>query len=247
MRVAVAPTKFAPGVAAPGERWPKWTPEMGEPSYDWRSSPGSPQNTRGVVPAHHVVELALALERRYPTDAHLVTYYLVGPDGLPLASQPRLKKTGLSWVLDQGFTVEHDLLMVDVDNPGHCEWNDDLRARFDELLERCPPLQSAGVYLTRAGYRILQELDEPVPAGDGEGQAECYLASWIDELADHGIFADGSCVDWTRLFRLPHVRRGPVAFVSPLVDLGNLRPKRIHPKAHAGARSRRAELGSRAA
>ena len=53
---------------------------------------------------------------------------------------------------------------------------------------------------------------------------------------------DMSCRDFTRLFRLPHVRRAGRAFESPLVDLSRMRPRadiRPHPKAQPGGAGHR--------
>ena len=219
-RVAVAPTKFAVGVEAPGYR---------DHTYDWRSQT---DNSRGVRATFKLAPLAAALERTYTTDAHLVSYYIVDRVGRVLPEQPRVNKGGLSWLLEQGYAVEHELLFCDVDNPLHGEWDDRQRAAFDELWATAAPLQTTGVYLTRHGYRLIQPLDEPVSASE----AERYLASWLDELSDHGITPDTACVDWTRLFRLPHVRRGPVAYRSPFVDLSRLSPRRIVPKDLPGPR-----------
>ncbi len=240
--VAVAPTKFNRGVAPPGAV--TTIDGVTAPhTYDWRGELGSTANTARVRPAFRVAPLAEALERVYRSDAHMVTYYVVGRDGRPLEQQPRVNKAGLGWVLEQGYTLEHDLLMVDVDNPLHREWTPALRARLDELLANAAVLRTAGIYLTRAGYRLIQPLDEPVVASE----VERYLASWIGELAAEGIEVDSSCVDWTRLFRLPHVQRGPVAYRSPLVDLSRMVPRRIVPKGSAGPSGRRVAERSAAA
>lgn len=235
VRVTVAATKFFVGVAPPGKPRAKDTVPR---TYDWRYAPDSPENTAPVLAGHRLTSLADALAGRYRSDAHMGSYYVVDPNGRPLAEQPRICKDGLAWVLDQGFTVEHDLIYVDVDNPLHGEWTEPLRERFDELWATARVLQTTGVYLTRSGYRLMQALDEPVHAG--EHASERYLDAWIDELADHGIHADKSCVDWTRLMRLPHVRRGPATYVSPLVDLSRMTPRKLSPKAPAGRPSRSA-------
>lgn len=237
LRVAVVPAKFGYGVEAPGTV-KKIRGVDGPHTYDWRAH--GEANTARVTDNFVVQPLVEALERRYRTDAHMVSYYVLDPNGRPLERQPRINKGGLAWVLGQGYRVEHDLLYVDVDNPQHLEWTDALRARFDELWAHSPVLKTTGVYLTRSGYRLLQPLDEPVHAG--EDAVERYLAAWIDELADHGITADHSCIDWTRLMRLPHVRRGPVNYTSPLVDMSRLEPRSLTPKAPAGLSSRCAGL-----
>ncbi len=222
IRVAVAPHARNRGVEAPRFR---------DRTYDWRRDAGGADNDAKIRAAYQVIELGAALERAYDTDAHLVTYTLAGRNGRALKRQPRINKGGLAWLLEQGYTLTVDALFADVDNPGHKGWDRRLRARFDEQLATLDVLSTCGVYLTRAGYRLIQPLDEPVVVPD----VERYLWSWLDELATAGVAADTSCKDWTRHFRLPHVRRGLVQFESPLVDLSRMQPRVVCPKASPGA------------
>lgn len=225
-RVAVADTKFGRGVAPPGTLARYGREKKPRPhTFDWREEPGSDANSAGVRADMRVTTLEDALHRTYRSDAHMVSYVLVQPDGTLAERQPRVRKIGLPWMLEQGYHLEHDVIYADVDNPMHQAWTPRLRERFDELWASAEVLDTAGVYLTRSGYRLIQPLDEPIVSSD----LERYLAAWLDELAEAGIHADPACVDWTRMMRLPHVRRGS-QYESPLVDLSRLFPRLIVPK-----------------
>ncbi len=152
-----------------------------------------------------------ALTRVWATDAHLVTYVVEGD----AERQPRLRKE--SWTR-YGIPVSVGVLMVDVDNPGHREW---------EPGESVGAPEGAGIYLTRAGYRLVQPLTALVPPP----VAERMLATWIAELRGMGVAVDERCRDWTRHFRLPHVVRDRKPYRSPLVDLTGMRPRSIAPMA----------------
>jgi len=213
--VAVAPGTFYRGVDAPGYK---------ERTYDWRAR--GEANTAAVRPAYEVMPLSRALVAVYTTDAHLVTYVL-SRDHVPLTRQPRMNKRGLAWLLlEQGFEIFCDSLFCDVDLPGHGEWTPALRAQLDEQLAELEVLSTCGLYLTQHGYRLIQPLDEPV----APPSVERYLASWLAELEAAGVTPDPHCRDWTRHYRLPHVRRGGRAYRSPLVVLERMQPRAISPK-----------------
>lgn len=207
VRIAVAASKFVPGVKGAEDNW-------------------RAPNPRRVRARYEVLELCEALERTYPADAHLVTYLVRGPDGLPLDWQPRVNKAGLEHVLRFGFTVDVGVLFCDADNPGHAAWTPEgLRAARDawERWAEVPALATLGVYFTKNGYRLIQPLDAPVPPD----KAERLLKAWLATLAQEGLPVDESCKDWTRHFRLPHVKRDGVPARSPFVDLDRMRPVRL--------------------
>ena len=172
---------------------------------------------RAVADAYEVMDLREALERQYETDAHLVTYVVDGA-----TRQPRINKPGLPY-FDR--PVHTTTFMCDVDNPGHAEWNDALRAEAARQWDTVPELASCGVYHTLHGRRIVQPLTDPIPAA----RAEPYLRRWLLALESAGIPVDWSCRDWTRHFRLPHVRRGGRFLLSPLVALDRMRPIALDP------------------
>lgn len=240
IRVAVAPGKFARGVEAPGTPWRTHDPAVhGHPTYDWRAEPGSEANTARVVPDFEVLPLEAALARRYDTDAHLVTYVLHDrATGAPVRRQPRVNKGGIAWLTAEGLDADCEVLFCDVDNPGHADWTAALRAELDRQLAELPVLATCGVYLTAHGYRLVQPLDEPV----GVGEVERYIDAWLDELEAAGVAADTHCRDWTRHYRLPHVRRGGRETSSPIVSLERMRPRVISPKYDPGGPRRGPEV-----
>ena len=223
MRFAVAKSKLSPGVDAPGVRWAQWDPKLGEPAYDWREKPHSAGNTRGIRCSYRAGDGDALLER-HNSDAHLVPYYLVDPDGAVLARQPRIKKGGLSWVLSLGYAVEVDTLFADIDNPGHSDWTARGLDDFQRKLESIEVLQTCGHYTTGHGARLFQELDEPAPAAD----AERYLHAWLSELEAAGIGVDWGCRDWTRHFRLPFVHRNGMPTTPALISVATT-PRTIRP------------------
>jgi hypothetical protein len=172
---------------------------------------------RAVADAYEVIDLRDALDRHYDTDAHLVTYVVDGA-----ARQPRINKAGLPYFDRPVYTTT---FMCDVDNPGHAEWDDALRDEAARQWDAVPELATCGVYHTLHGRRIVQPLADPIPAA----RAEPYLRRWLLELESAGVPVDWSCRDWTRHFRLPHVRRGGRFMRSPLVMLERMRPIPLEP------------------
>lgn len=195
MLIAVAPNKLSRGVETAAD--------------DWRT-----KNARKVRATYTTVELEPALAKWWLTDAHFVTYIVRDPFGLPLGQQPRINKVGLTYVEAEGFTVDVSVLVCDVDNPGHAEWDDVLRGRAIEQHTSLPILETTGVYATKHGRRILQPIATPIPARD----AEPYIERWLGELEAVGVAVDWSCRDWTRHFRLPHVQRNGMPYRSPWVE-----------------------------
>jgi hypothetical protein len=205
--VAVATDKFCPGT---------------DPDNDWRDETPRRKRARAAL---RVVDLLEALGAEYDSDAHLVTYVVSGPDGLPLARQPRVRKTSLEWLLSLGYRVDCDVLFCDVDNPGHAEWTPASIARALAAYDSLPILATAGIHHTTHGARIVQPLDEPVSVA----VVERYLSAWLRDLESAGLEVDWACRDWTRMFRLPNVRRGPVDYRSPFVRFAHMVPRTVTP------------------
>lgn len=222
--LAVAPGPFGLGVEGPAD--------------DWRARPGAPENSRhgkrqvGVRCDHEVTDLGNALAATYRTDAHLVAYVMRAPDGAPLSFQPRLRKAGLPWVLELGYSVALGCLFADVDNPLHEPWNPSHEALARSHIARLPP--TCGYYASAHGWRVVQPLSRPVPIDDAEG----VISTWLGELQALGIPVDLSCTDWTRYFRLPRVRRQGRPAVPLFEDYRLMRP--IDPAPLAGGRLSRA-------
>lgn len=192
MHVAVAPNKYVPG-------WP------GNPSSDYERMP-----------------LVEALERVYPTDAHLVAYVV----DTPATHQPRLRKDSApSYPLPARVHV----LFADIDHPN--------RAKTTPEMLDTVALETEGIYWTEHGYRLVQPLLRPVPALESEPT----LWAWLTALAARGIGVDWACRDWTRHFRLPNVRKKGRLYLSPRIDLSRMVPIDIAPMAPpVGARRKRA-------
>ncbi len=172
---------------------------------------------REVSDAYEIVDLREALERTYTTDAHLVSYVVRGR-----SHQPRINKTGLAYF--DGI-VETTTFFCDVDNAGHGAWTDELVARAMREYETLDELATCGVYHTAHGRRIVQPLAEPILVAN----VEPYLNQWLLTLERAGIAVDRACRDWTRHFRLPHVRRDQRAYRSPFVALDRMRPIALDP------------------
>ena len=163
-----------------------------------------------------------ALTTAHPTDAHCVMYVVQGAD-----QHHRILK---SHVDDYLGIVECQVMMVDVDNPPQPDgskrpWqtDDEIRAKHIEFLE-LNTLARAGWYFTNNGLRLVQPLIAPCTPDE----LERYLLRWHEQLADVGIEADPACKDWTRMYRLPWVRRDGKD-VRPLLYLDRMEPVDLGP------------------
>lgn len=163
-----------------------------------------------------VLTVAEALSATYETDAHFVCY--VPREGAPpvrvLKDAPRPGE------------YETHVLVADVDNNPHVAWTAEGIAKWRALVPSLPILDTAAVYLTSKGWRIIQPLAEPILSTD----VERYTLGWFDELADYGITADPACKDWTRMMRLPNILRDGVPFSTPFMSLERMRPRPIEPR-----------------
>jgi hypothetical protein len=215
--VAVAPHRHAFGVA--------------EAADDWRFPQGSDRNGRpieragrvvqeGIASPYEVQDLTNALAAEHKTDAHLVPYILRDPRGFSHPRQPRLNKSGLSFVRSLGWHVTVEVLLADIDNPGHVAWTDELREEARRLDRQ---LATAGVYYSAHGRRIVQPLTVAVRV-DESARVEHVHAAWLRYLQGLGFHVDDGCQDWTRHYRLPHVRRNGRFSRSELVDLSRMAP-----------------------
>jgi len=214
--VAVAPNKHACGVECDAD--------------DWRAPRGSDRNCRavgrgerkqiGVPSPYEVMDLTNAIGREYRSDAHMVSYIMRDPRGAVCMTQPRVNIRGLTFVRSLGYTLAIECLLADVDNPGHVPWTDELRAIAREQDRR---LETAGVYYSANGRRIVQPLTRPIEID--EAQEVCArIAAWLDSLRDLGLHPD-PLIDWGRHMRMPHVRRAPHGFQrSEHVDLSRMQP-----------------------
>jgi hypothetical protein len=164
-----------------------------------------------------VVELHDALTHEYKFDAHLVTYVIAG-----VSKQPRLLKD-YRHLVDRPVTVS--VFFCDVDNPSKARWTDELTAQAVERYGQLDILKTAGIYHTRSGLRIVQPLARPIPVSE----SELYHRRWLHQLEAAGFKVDWSCTDWTRHYRLPHVRRDKRQFLSPYINLDRMVPIELEP------------------
>jgi hypothetical protein len=194
-------------------------------------------------------ELADALEREWPVDAHMVAYE---PRTAPTDDGRRIVVRLLMHESDDGRPAVYDVLehldvpcvrMVAIvgDLDAH-----DLRgaALAAWRAEQLPRLEAAGLayYETRGGYRLLAELAEPVeiasPA-DAATWTDLYLGWCAYAHEAWGLDLDRACKDWTREFRLPNVvRDGKPVRAVVLGSLGPYDPIGAgHYRAHGGKAS----------
>ena len=154
-----------------------------------------------VVRTFPLLDWKEAIQSRYTTDAHVACYYIEGETELP-----RINKSAHQWLIDEGKEPKVQWLFIDVDNPGHAEWEsqEQKQQAMDELTIN-PLLEDAGIYTTRAGYRLVWKLDKPVLARHWKS----FYNQFRKYLIDNGIPADTAetLSVWSTSFRLPHVTR----------------------------------------
>ncbi len=227
--VGVVPAYNIRGVDAPGAVNPTFADRDGpNPTYDWRAEPGSVDNTARITPALVTHDLTNALTADYDTPSLLSCYVVRGPDGRALDAFPRIRKSGLSWVLSQGYTVTVELFAADVDNAGKRPWTENDRIAAVYRYTREPGI---GVYFTPRGLRILQPISRALAAGD---ESESAGRSWVLGIAarfgfsltpsQDRAYCDPSCSDWTRLYFLPNAARGGSRYRSPAILIDGMRP-----------------------
>jgi hypothetical protein len=152
-----------------------------------------------------------ALNEAYLTDAHFVPYAAVGPDGSIEVEMPRCNKPVLKDIRDAGGDIVMTALVLDYDNPDHQPWTRAMYKHFMELLSEVGETFSTVweftyFYTTKHGGRFIYVLEDPVPVDVGEE----HLRWLIEEFCKHGIEVDRACGDWTRVYRLPFVKRNGV-------------------------------------
>lgn len=163
-----------------------------------------------------VLAFADAFGQRQPTDAHFTCYGVEPYD--PADKFFRLRKHN-STVLEQIRALGGDVVMwgaaLDWDNPDHARWTAELWRAFEEKVARgraSHPLVdkilscAAAEYTSRGGYRWVWNYTRLISCFP-EGEAR--LRGLIALFHAAGIDVDPKCGDWTRLFRLPRVRREP--------------------------------------
>lgn len=227
--VGVVPAYNVRGVAAPGEHNPTYARTDGpDPTYDWRAAPGTPENTARITPALVTHDLTNALTADYDTQSLFSCYVVRGIDGRALDSFPRIRKSGLPWILSLGYTVTVEVFAADIDNAGKRPWTENDRIAAVYRYGREPGI---GVYFTPRGLRILQPISRVLAAGD---ESESAARAWVLGIAERFDFSltpsqdraycDPACSDWTRLYFLPNAARGGARYRSAAILLDGMRP-----------------------
>ncbi len=192
---------------------PAGSPVPGTSIASWPLREGS------AIP-HPTPELRTALLTPWDTDAHVQLVEDTRPEEvLPPGAEGRAYRFSLS-LLDHPH-AEHVRLVAavaDLDRPGHAPWPSRAAALLAVAVLR-EAYPEATVYSTRAGVRLLWELAAPVPVRF----ARSWLTQWHAHAArqmppELGLTWDPSAAEWTRIFRLPRVRRDGV-LLDPVIDL----------------------------
>lgn len=187
---------------------------------DWREPLGGEWNRHAVKPLLVRTTIREMLARVYATEAHFASYALTR-EGATFERQPRIRKDSLPWLRSMGFEVYMHCFMADWDTPGHLPWTLEELARLEALWASARgPLATCGLYLSPKGARLIQPVDGPMVAEEGEARQR----TWLDQLVAAGVDPGVRAVhDWTRLMRVPNHRRDSgTAVRAPRVDVSRM-------------------------
>jgi hypothetical protein len=170
-----------------------------------------------LSPAYRPCELGEALACVYDFDAYAVAYVVPGVE-----RHCRLTKGGLDAFPGE---VECSVFFADVDHnlpgqSGKVAWTVELLRQVQEQHASLDMLRTAGLYHTKGGYRLVQPLTRALPPRE----FELHLHAWLATLKRAGIHVDEHAKDWTRHFRLPHVRRDGAPFRAAQTLFRSMRP-----------------------
>lgn len=155
-------------------------------------------------------------------DYRFITYSIPGEESIPrinLAAIPVLEGMGVE-------PVAH-FAVVDVDLPGHRQWASlsEASAFIEGVLSRAEEtetdlLYNAAFYTTRAGYRLMWQLTDPLPVSKYRALLRYVMAELTKK---YDIECDSSSDEWNRMFRMPCCLRDDVLMQSysdlePLAD-----------------------------
>lgn len=151
-----------------------------------------------LVTAEHAQAL---LTREYATDAHFCVYYPSTTASGEDDSFPRLAKTALAEIRQQGADLLQAWWLAELDNPGHLPHASPKQATA-RLLELWTTLSPAPhmAYTTRAGYRFGWALQRPLPVDESEQRRATFVNQVLPD-------ADPNTKDWTHLWRVPKATR----------------------------------------
>lgn len=186
------------------------------PLFETRFATGWPGKPGNKV-AMEYVPVGDLLQSEEPTDAHFGTYCV-----------PSVERR-----LDVGAPAELGrvpmvIAVFDVDAPAHIctdEWWTSEKSKIAQLTaEDAHP--NAFTYRTRGGYRVVFFLSRSIFIVDDADAAawKALYRSWLAYLERRfAIVGDPACVDWTRLYRAPHVTRDPGGSPEKLETIGDAR------------------------
>ena len=156
-----------------------------------------------------ILPLNKALEHRWNSDAHAVSYMTVEDESWS-REIPRLRKGGIAPIKAMGVKVVATSIWLDLDLPGHVPLDED---SYNQLLQTLVEAEQAdpivgkwnAAYTTRAGMRLIYVLRHQMDVEE----SEAYHRGLVQRFRDAGMsrYVDGSVFDWTRFFRLPQVMR----------------------------------------
>lgn len=180
------------------------------PHAKCRSWPKHDQGARAVY-----LDIGAALTRRYTTDAHFTQYHCPTVERrLCLAAPEAL-----------GHSVSMVAHLFDIDGEGHVgtdDWWQGERGKIASLFAVHP---GGYAYRTRGGYRLVylrRKQFEILTADDAARWRRTVLVSIAYLERRFGIAGgDTACLEWVRLFRLPHATRDPFGFPEDLETIGD--------------------------
>jgi hypothetical protein len=180
------------------------------------------------APTVHYAPLEQLLLAQHPVDAHFTAY-----------SRPDVPRrfTMHPAAYARCGAVPMVLMVVDVDDtvakgqkvPAREEWRVVERQRVAALFAAEP---GWFYYETRGGYRLVSVLDVPRPIADDADYRDwkTYYVCRLGRLSRlYGIVGDSACTDWTRVFRLPRVRRDGIDEVRPIAGAAGVVPYTLDP------------------
>jgi hypothetical protein len=155
-------------------------------------------------------------------DYRFVVYDIPGEESIP-----RINNAAIPVLEGMGVEPVARAAVIDVDLPGHRRWSSlaEAQAHVDALLARAEDdpqdlLFNAAYYTTRAGYRLVWMLTDPLPVRKYRALMRALMATLKEQ---YGIDSDPSSDEWNRLFRMPRCIRDGVlldtyADVDPLAE-----------------------------
>jgi len=197
------------------------------PGFALLDAQGTMVSPKGyVAPLNSVLTTDEAFGGDHDSDLHFVLYGArLRSTGAFEHQVPRLNQAALPFLAHvdrlavdpaikaqlQDIEVVGVALAVDFDLPNHMKWDasrvTEAKALFNTFVGRCTILAAPSLFYTTAkGLRLVWVLTEAIPI-EGAGGLHDLLGGLVATCHIHGLQADPSCIDWTRIFRLPRVMR----------------------------------------